>query len=496
MSLTAKDFEVVIGLEVHAQLATDTKCFCSTRSRMPEGKSVGEEAVNVNTCPVCTGHPGTLPVLSKKAVEYAVRAGLSIGCTINSKSIFARKNYFYPDLPKGYQISQFDKPLCENGFVDIETKGLGQKRVRVQRIHMEEDAGKNLHMSGFSLVNFNRSSVPLIEIVSHPDMRSAEEAVEYLKALHAIDTTTGVCDGNMQEGNFRCDANVSVKPKGQKEFGTRAEIKNVNSFRFVEKAIEHEVDRQVELILGGGKVVQETRLYDSDTNSTRSMRSKEEAHDYRYFPDPDLPPLVIDQKWVEEIRSKLPELPAQKRARYVADYGLSAYDAGVLTGSGSLAGFFEQVLSAMEKKGKKKTDVAKGAANLLTGEVARLTNEAGIEVTESKLTPAHLADTLELQLSGGISSTNAKLVITTAWENGDSAAKIVDARGLRQVSDKGALEAVVAQVIAANAGQWAEFTGGKDKLLGFFVGQCMKASKGQGNPALFTEIINTKKSQG
>jgi aspartyl-tRNA(Asn)/glutamyl-tRNA(Gln) amidotransferase subunit B len=482
------EFETVIGLEVHVQLSTESKVFSPARSRLEEGKSVADEAVNANTNPVCAGHPGTLPALNAKAVEYAIKAGLATNCKINLKSVFARKHYFYPDLPKGYQISQFDLPLCQHGHLDIELGKEGEvtKRVGITRIHMEEDAGKNVHLSGFSLVNLNRAGVPLIEVVSEPDMRTPEEAGAYLRKLYSIVTCLGVCDGNLQEGNFRCDANVSIRPKGATGFGTRAEIKNVNSFRFVEKAIEFEVERQRQVILSGDKVVQETRLYDSQKNQTFSMRSKEEAEDYRYFPDPDLPPLVIEQSQVDALRAALPELPDQKRDRYVKDFGLSRYDAGVLTSVSSLSRFFEDAVSGSG------TALAKGLANLLTGEAARLINEAGIEIGASKFLPAHFSDLARFVADKTISVTAAKQIIGILFAEGGAVGAIIDREGLKQVSDLSALEPVIDQILAANPKQLEEFRSGKDKLLGFFVGQAMKATQGKANPGLLQELVLKK----
>jgi aspartyl-tRNA(Asn)/glutamyl-tRNA(Gln) amidotransferase subunit B len=490
-------YEAVIGLEVHCQLATDSKIFCGCRARLPDGKSVADIEPNSNTCPVCTAQPGSLPVLNKKVVEYAIKAGLATSCTIKLDNFFARKNYFYPDLPKGYQISQYEDPICQNGHLDIETKS-GSKKISIQRIHMEEDAGKNVHSSAYSLVNLNRAGVPLVEIVSGPDMKSSEEAGAYLRALHAIVTYLGICDGNMQEGNFRCDANVSVMPKGSKVLGTRAEIKNVNSFRFVEKAIDYEIARQIELIESGGKVVQETRLYDSAKNATFSMRSKEEAQDYRYFPEPDLIPLHLDQAWIEQIQKTLPELPEQKRNRYVADLGLSSYDATVLTGSSSLARFFEESVQAFPKAGVEPKAGAKVASNLITGEVTRLLNiglnDESIEIGQTKLTPSHIAELVNLVLSGVVSSTGAKQVIGIAWKSGDAVPTIVEQAGLKQVSDVGSLEPAIDKVIAASPSQVADFKAGKEKLIGYFVGQVMKETGGKANPALIQEMIKKKLS--
>jgi aspartyl-tRNA(Asn)/glutamyl-tRNA(Gln) amidotransferase subunit B len=493
MSTPTQEFEAVIGLEVHCQLATDSKIFCSCPARLSDGKSVADIAPNLNTCPVCTAQPGALPVLNRKVVEYAVKAGLATNCSIRLKNFFARKNYFYPDLPKGYQISQYEHPICENGYLNIETSR-GAKKVTIQRIHMEEDAGKSVHSSGYSVVNLNRAGVPLVEIVTAPDMKTSEEAGAYLRALYAVVTFLGICDGNMQEGNFRCDANVSVMPKGSKTLGTRAEIKNVNSFRFVEKAIDYEIARQIDIIQGGGKVIQETRLYDSQKNATFSMRSKEEAQDYRYFPDPDLIPLNLDQAWVDQIQSGLPELPEQKRGRYMAEFGLSAYDAGAVTTSSSLAGFFEKTIQALGAIGIDSKAGAKPAANLIAGEITRLINEESVEIERSKITPAHLADVIKLLQASEVSSTGAKQVIGAVWKSGEKVAAIVDREGLRQVSDLSSLEPAVDKILAANPSQVADFKAGKEKIIGFLVGQIMKETGGKANPGLIQEMIRKKLS--
>ena len=491
------EFEAVIGLEVHCQLSTQTKIFCSCPTGT--GKSVGELEMNTHVCPTCAGHPGTLPVLNKKVVEYAIKAGLATGCTINLKNIFARKNYFYPDLPKGYQISQYEQPICENGFLEIETPSGTQKKVNIQRIHMEEDAGKSLHMSGFSLVNLNRAGVPLIEIVTGPDMRYAEEAGAYLRALHSIVTCLGISDGNMEEGNFRCDANVSVRPVGSERLGTRTEIKNVNSFRFVEKAIQYEIARHIEVINSGGKIIQETRTFDSARGVTLSMRSKEEAQDYRYFPDPDLIPVHLDAEWVESLRKSLPELPEQSKTRLMKDWGLSAYDAGLLSGSKSLLEYYESVIRQIAGGDKKDAQnraksAAKPAANWVTGEVLRLLNETGTEISKSKLTPSHLAAILNGVLDQTLSSTGAKQVLAAVWDSGERVEEVVERLGLKQVNDDSALEPTIDKVIAAFPSQVAEYRAGKDKLLGFFVGQVMKESGGKANPGRVGDLIKKKLS--
>ncbi len=393
------EFETVIGLEVHVQLATDSKIFSSAKSRITGGDTVAEEAVNANTTEVDAGHPGTLPTLNKKALEYAIRAGLATNCKINTTSVFSRKHYFYADSPKGYQISQLDLPLCEHGNLEVELGegGITTKKIGITRIHMEEDAGKSVHGPGFSLINLNRAGTPLVEVVSEPDMRTPEEAGAYLRKLYAIVTCIGVCDGNLQEGNFRCDANVSIRPKGSTKLGTRTETKNVNSFRFVEKAIEYEAERQRQLILSGDKVIQETRLYDSQKNQTFSMRTKEEAEDYRYFPDPDLPPMSIPQSQIDAIKASLPELPDQMRDRFVKDYGLTKYDGGLITSERSLANFFEAAVAGPEGK-----SIGKTVANLLIAEIARL---------NSNVKPAHFADLGKLILDKTVSVTAAKQVI-------------------------------------------------------------------------------------
>lgn len=481
------DFEAVIGLEVHAQLSTNSKIFCACRARPEAGVSVADVAANSSTCPVCAGHPGALPVLNRRAVEYALRAGLATHCTINQRSVFARKNYFYPDLPKGYQISQYEAPICENGYLEVE-----ERRIRIQRIHLEEDAGKNLHRPGGSLVNLNRAGVPLIEIVSAPDLRMPAEAGAYLRALHAVVTCLEICDGNMEEGNFRCDANVSVRPRGARELGTRTEIKNVNSFRFVEKAIEFEIARQIEVLGAGGKIVQETRTFDSDRGVTLSMRSKEEAEDYRYFPDPDLVPVTLDESWIEEIRSKLPELPEQLKARLIREYGIPAETATMLAGSRVLSRFFGEVVTQVSQGGREARAGAKAAANWLTGELTRLMSEGGPTLGEGPFTPRHLAEVIRLAQDGVVSSTGAKQLVVTAWKTGEPIESLVEREGLRQVSDTGALEPVIDRILAAHPRQAGELLAGKDKLLGFFVGQVMKETGGKANPGLVGEIIRKR----
>ncbi len=475
-------YEVVIGLEVHVQLTTASKIFCGCSTRF--GASP-----NAQTCPVCLGLPGALPVLNRRAVEMAIMAGLATRCIIAERSIFARKNYFYPDLPKGYQISQFELPVCVHGRLEIETEGGGPKSVGITRIHMEEDAGKLLHpdspsAGSVSYVDLNRACTPLLEVVSEPDMRSSDEAIAYLKKLHQIVVYLGVCDGNMEEGSFRCDANVSIRPWGQKEFGTRAEIKNVNSFRFVKQAIDYEVERQAELIEEGGKVVQETRLFDPNTGMTRSMRGKEEAHDYRYFPDPDLVPLVISRDWVEEVRLGLPELPEAKIERFVGEYALPRYDAEVLSADRALADYFEGVVAAGANP--------KASSNWVMGDLTRALNAEGTGIEGSPVTPQMLAGMLRRIDDGTISGKIAKTVFDEMWKSGKEADAVIAEKGLKQVTDTGAIEAVIDEILAANPGQVEEYRSGKEKVFGFFVGQVMKASKGKANPAAVNELLKKK----
>lgn len=490
---TYHGFETVIGLEVHAQLATDTKLFSASRNHYGDSP-------NRNINPVCTAQPGALPVLNRKAVEFAIRAALATNCRINEVSVFSRKNYFYPDLPKGYQISQFDKPICEKGWLEIEFEnqpGVREnKKIHITRIHMEEDAGKSQHLAGFSLVDLNRAGTPLIEIVSEPDFRSPMEAAAYLKKLRAILQYTEVCDGNMQEGNFRCDANVSVRKVGETKLGTRAELKNLNSFRFLEKAIEYEIQRQINVINSGGKVVQETRLYDSARNVTQSMRSKEDAHDYRYFPEPDLPPLVVSEQWISRVKSELPELPDAKAQRFVAEFGLPDYDAKVITSTKPLAAFYEKAVA------KSAGEAARGAqalpsgaaepklvSNWLMTEVLRMLKEADKEIEDCPFPAEHLGELVALIKTGEISSKIAKTVFEEMWSSGTEPARIVREKGLVQVSDPSAIEAAVRKVLQSNPKQLAEFRSGKEKLFGFFVGQTMKETQGKANPAMLNDLV-------
>ncbi len=473
-------YEAVIGLEVHAQLQTSTKIFCGCET------AFGEDA-NTRTCPVCIGMPGVLPVLNRKAVEFTVKTGLAMHCTISSYSRFARKNYFYPDLPKGYQISQYELPICGKGYVEVVVDGK-VKKIGLTRIHLEEDAGKNLHQAegGASLVDLNRAGTPLMEIVSEPDIRTPEEAAEYLRKLRAILRFIEVSDADMEKGNFRCDANVSIRPAGSTAFGTRAEIKNVNSFKFVQKAIEYEIKRQAQILDEGGKVVQETRLFDSDKGITVSMRSKEEAHDYRYFPDPDLVPIVVDTKMVDEIGSKMPELPDAKRERFAKEYGLPEHDADLLTQSRALAAYYEE---AVALSGQPKV-----VSNWMMGELMRLLNVEGREIENSPLRPDRLAGMIKLITDGVISTKIAKTVFEEMFKSGKDADTVVKEQGLVQVSDTGEIEKIIDEVIKANPAQHADYKAGKEKLFGFFVGQVMKASKGKANPDLVNKVLLAKLS--
>jgi aspartyl-tRNA(Asn)/glutamyl-tRNA(Gln) amidotransferase subunit B len=477
------EWETVIGLEIHAQLSTKSKIFSG--SAIAYGAPPNAQANLVDL-----GYPGVLPVLNAEVVRMAVKFGLAIGARIAPHSVFARKNYFYPDLPKGYQISQYELPIVAQGSIDIVLDDGSHKRVGVTRAHLEEDAGKSLHegLPGVSGIDLNRAGTPLVEIVSEPDMRSAKEAVAYMKKVHTLVRYLEICDGNMQEGSFRCDANVSVRRKGTEKFGTRAEIKNLNSFRFVEKAINYEVERQIDLIESGGKVVQETRLYDPDKGETRSMRSKEEANDYRYFPDPDLLPVVLDETFIAGVRSSLPELPDQKAARFSSQYGLSAYDAGVLTASRELASYYEEVAKLVPGEPKL-------AANWVMGELAAALNKEGLEIGSGKLPAARLAGLLKRIADQTISGKIAKEVFEAMWASGAEADAIIESKGLKQITDSSAIERAIEEVMAKNPGQLADYRSGKDKLFGFFVGQVMKATGGKANPAALNELLK-KKLQG
>ncbi|MGB5211380.1 MAG: Asp-tRNA(Asn)/Glu-tRNA(Gln) amidotransferase subunit GatB [Gammaproteobacteria bacterium] len=469
-------WETVIGLEIHAQLKTASKIFSSAST------DFGAEP-NTQACLVDLGYPGMLPVLNQEVVRMAVVFGLASHSSIAPRSIFARKNYFYPDLPKGYQISQYELPVVHDGWVDITLDDGDRKRIGITRAHLEEDAGKSLHedFHGLSGIDLNRAGTPLLEIVSEPDMRSAREAVAYMKLIHQLVRYLDICDGNMQEGSLRCDANVSVRPVGRHEFGTRAEIKNLNSFRFIERAINFEVERQIDILESGGSVVQETRLYDSARDETRPMRSKEEANDYRYFPDPDLLPLEIDRGTVDQIRAGLPELPWDKQARFESDFGLSAYDASVLTASRDMADYFEAVADRLSDN--------KVAANWVMGDFSGALNKAGLDIGASPVDAAALAGLLSRIEDGTISGKIAKEVFEAMWAGEGSADAIIEARGLKQITDSSAIQAVIDQVLADNPGQLEQYRGGKDKLLGFFVGQVMKATRGQANPAEVNKLL-------
>ena len=471
-------FEPVIGLEVHAQLKTRTKIFCSCSTQFGAPP-------NTHVCPVCLGMPGVLPVLNRKVVEYTLRMALATHCTIASQSRFARKNYFYPDLPKGYQISQYELPIAEHGHIDVETEK-GNSRVGITRIHMEEDAGKLNHdpHRPVSMVDLNRTGVPLIEIVSEPDIRTPEEAGAYLRKLRSIVRYIDICDGNLEEGSFRCDANISLRPKGTDTLGTRAEIKNLNSFKNVEKALHYEIMRQQEILADGGQVVQETRLWNLDKGRTDAMRGKEEAHDYRYFPDPDLLPLEIDTNWIEEVQKSLPELPDAKKSRFMDQYQLPEYDAALLTTARELADYFEACVAGCQ--------APKLASNWIMGTLLGLLNSEGKEIGESPVSAEHLAEMLKMIDTGVISGKIAKTVFDDMAATGKTAPVIVEEKGLVQVTDSGAIEAEVDKVLAASPAQVEEYRNGKAKVFGFFVGQVMKATRGKANPQMVNEILKKK----
>jgi len=470
-------WEAVIGLEIHAQLATRSKIF--------SGASTAYGAApNTQACAVDLGLPGVLPVLNAEVVRMAAKFGLATHSSVAKRSVFARKNYFYPDLPKGYQISQYELPIVHGGHLDIDLADGGSKRVGITRAHLEEDAGKSLHedFHGETGIDLNRAGTPLLEIVSEPDLRSAGEAVAYMKKIHSLVRYLDICDGNMQEGSFRCDANVSVRPAGQEAFGTRAEIKNINSFRFVERAINFEIERQIDIIESGGEVVQETRLYDADKNETRPMRSKEEANDYRYFPDPDLLPVELDQAFIDAVATTLPELPDARRERFINEYGLSHYDAGVLTASREMAEFFEDTVAAADGEGKL-------SANWVMGELAGLLNKEGRDITTSPVSPQMLGGMLRRISDGTISGKIAKQVFEAMWAGEGDADTVIGKKGLKQITDTGAIETIVREVLASHPGQVEQYKGGQEKLLGFFVGQVMKATQGKANPGEVNKIL-------
>lgn len=474
-------YEAVIGLEVHAQLSTESKAFCGCSTKF------GVDP-NSNVCPVCLGHPGVLPVLNKKVVEFTVLMGLATNCKINQQSIFARKNYFYPDLPKGYQISQYEEPICENGFIEIKTKDGYLKKIGITRIHMEEDAGKSIHTStNYSLVDVNRCGVPLIEIVSEPDIRTPEEAYLYLSKIKQIVQYLEICDANMEEGSLRCDANVSVRLKGEKNFGVKTEIKNMNSFRNVERAIEYEIKRQIELIEEGEKIIQQTLLWDADLNEAFPMRSKEEAHDYRYFPDPDLLPVIVDNKWKLEIEKNLPELPDSKLQRFITNYSLSQYDAQILTQTKQLANYFEEAVSVSNE--------SKMTSNWITGEVMAVINDKKIDISDFPISPVNLGKLINLINNATISGKIAKEVFAEMLENDLDPEEIVKSKNLVQISDTSEIETIIDKVISENLTQVEEFKSGKEKVFGFFVGQVMKETKGKANPKIVNEILRKKLSE-
>lgn len=474
----ATKYEAVIGLEMHVQLGTKTKIFCGCPAEF------GAQP-NSNVCPVCLGLPGALPVLSREAVELAIEASIALHCRINPFSRFARKNYFYPDLPKGYQISQYDQPLAEHGYVDINTEA-GRKRIGVTRVHMEDDAGKSIHdgfrdSDQYTYVDLNRSGTPLIEIVSEPDMRTADEAYAYVTELKQVLQYVGVSECDMEKGQLRCDANVSVRLRGAEKFGTKAEVKNLNSFRFLKMAVEYEIERQIELIESGGRVSQETRLYNVETGRTVGMRSKEQAHDYRYFPEPDLVPLQVSEAWLEQVKQRLPELPAERRERFVNEYGLREYDAQVLTLTRETGDYFEAAMKASSD--------GRSTANWVTGDLMALLKASGKEITESPVSAQHLGELVALINKGELSGKLAKDVLPKMFETGDAPSVIMEREGLKQISDSRALEKIVAEVVAANPKQVEQYKSGKTAVIGFLVGQVMKASRGQANPAAVNELL-------
>ncbi len=474
------EWESVIGLEIHTQLATRSKIFSAAST------AYGAEA-NTQACAVDLGMPGTLPVLNGEAVRMAVKFGLAIGAHIAPRSVFARKNYFYPDLPKGYQISQMELPIVGKGKLDIVLNEKHVKTIGITRAHLEEDAGKSLHedFRGMSGIDLNRAGTPLLEIVSEPDMRSAMEAVAFMKKIHSLVQYLEICDGNMQEGSFRCDANVSVRPKGQKEFGTRAELKNINSFRFVERAINYEIERQIDLLEGGGRVIQETRLYDADNNTTRPMRSKEEANDYRYFPDPDLLHVELDDSFIEQIRQTLPELPDEKKKRFMSDFSLSTYDADVVTSSKPLADYYEAVVEASGSE-------AKLSANWVIGELSAALNKANLSINNTPVNATMLGEMIKRIADDTISGKIAKQVFEAMWNGDGSADAIIENKGLKQVTDSGAIEKIIDDIIAANPQQAEQYRAGKEKLFGFFVGQTMRQTQGKANPKQVNDILKKK----
>lgn len=476
-------YEPVIGLEVHAQLLTQSKTFCGCSTKFGNNP-------NSNVCPICLGMPGVLPVMNKNHVEYIMKMGLATNCTIAPRSIFARKNYFYPDLPKGYQISQYEEPICINGWLDVELNDGTTKRLGITRIHMEEDAGKSIHDQDVdTLVDVNRCGVPLIEIVSEPDMRSPHEAYQYLYKIRQLVTYLGICDGNMEEGSLRCDANVSVRKKGESKLGTKTEVKNMNSFRYVEKALEYEINRQIEALENGEKIIQQTLLWDSDKGICLPMRSKEEAHDYRYFPDPDLVPILVNKEWIQEVEASLPELPTTRRDRYINELKLPKYDAEILTAERELAEYFEGVVSRLVKKNE---ETVKLASNWTMVDVLRVMNDRHIPASDFPIAPENLSEMINLIVDGTISGKIAKEVFEEMLISKDSPKTIVEKKGLLQVSDVSAIEKIIDEILAGNHGQVEQYKSGKTQVFGFFVGQTMKAMKGKANPKIVNEILEKK----
>ncbi|HRI46269.1 MAG TPA: Asp-tRNA(Asn)/Glu-tRNA(Gln) amidotransferase subunit GatB [Ignavibacteriaceae bacterium] len=475
MKTESSNYEAVIGLEVHAQLSTDSKlfCGCSTHFGNPP---------NSNVCPICLGHPGVLPVLNQRVVEFALRLGLALNCEINTKSIFARKNYFYPDLPKGFQTSQYELPICEFGFLDLSPDTATEKKIGITRIHMEEDAGKSIHdLENDTLIDVNRCGVPLLEIVTEPDLRSASDAAAYLIKLRQIVQYLDICDGNMEEGSFRCDANVSVRLRGESKFGTKTEIKNMNSFKNVEKAIDFEIERQIEIIEDGGEIVQQTLLWDADRNEAFPMRSKEEAHDYRYFPEPDLMPVIINEEWLNSIKTDMPELPAEKKKKFSTVYSLPIYDADILTQSRAIADYFEETAEIIND--------FKLISNWIMGDILKVLNDKKILIEDFPIKPKQLAELLSLIVEGKISGKIAKEVFLEMLETSESATKIVQEKNLLQISDSSELEKLVLEVLNNNENQVAQFLNGEERVIGFFVGQIMKRTQGKANPKLVNDIL-------
>ncbi len=474
-------YEAVIGLEVHAQLSTESKLFCGCSAKFGANP-------NANVCPVCLGHPGVLPVLNKTVVDYAMMMGLATNSGINRKSVFARKNYFYPDLPKGYQISQYELPICEHGHLEVLLSSGETKKIGITRIHMEEDAGKSIHDSGYeTLVDVNRCGVPLIEIVSEPDMRSAEEAYAYLTKIRQLVQYLGICDGNMEEGSLRCDANISVRLKGESKLGTKTEVKNMNSFRNVERAITYEIERQIDIIEDGGKIIQETLLWNADQNKVASMRSKEEAHDYRYFPEPDLIPVLISEEWVKASENALPELPEVRKKRFVSDYSLPEYDAEILTLEKATADYYEQIVKTAKDY--------KTASNWVMGEVLRIVKEMKVEISEFPVSPENLGKLINLISGGVISGKIAKDIFPEMLKDNKDPEKLVKEKGLTQISDMSEIEGVIDEILAKSKAEVEQYISGKDKLFGFFVGQAMKETKGKANPAVLNKILKEKLEQ-